>query len=351
MSEAVRRVLTGMRTTGALHLGHYVGALTLWLEAQKDPNLECFFLLADLQALTTHADRPELIRDSVRQVTLDWMAVGLEYWKPNVNFVLQSQVPARGMLFHLLSNVVRWSEVERNPTIKEELKSVGGNPSAGFMVYVVDQAADIYMVSPPNKSGNQLLVPVGADQLPHLNDARMWARRFNRDYAPVFRPCEGQVGKVGRLVGTDGDSKMSKSLGNAIMLSDTPEVVTEKVMGMFTDPNRIHRTSPGDPENNPVFTYLDAFDPDPEQIQEFKSIYRAGEINGVSIGDVELKRRLASVLNDFLNPIREKRHEVVRYDLGGILQKGTARANGIANEVLDRAMEAMHLGFKGVNKQ
>lgn len=339
-----RRVLTGMRTTGPLHLGHYVGALKLWLEAQKDSDLECFFLLADLQALTTHADRPDLIRNSVREVVLDWIAVGLEYWKPNIHFVLQSQVPARALLSQLLSNVARWSEVQRNPTIQSELAHQG-SPSAGFMIYTVDQAADIFMVSPVPKKGNRLLVPVGADQLPHLNDARDWARRFNRTYSEVFVPCEGQVGLVGRLVGTDGSSKMSKSLGNAIMLSDSPDVVTQKVMSMYTDPNRARKTDPGNPDTNPVFEYLRAFHPNQNQVMHWANMYRAGVLGGESIGDVQLKKELAATLNILLEPIRQRRKEAQELALGDIVEAGTIRTNEIAEEVTSRAMEAMHLGF------
>lgn len=340
---SVNRVLTGMRTTGQLHLGHYVGALKLWIESQDDKVIkpECFFLLADVQALTTHADRPELIRESVRDVVLDWLAVGLDPTLPNVHFVLQSQVPARFQISQYLLMVAMLGEIRRNPTIKAELKNVK-NPSMGFMAYPVDQVADILMVSPLNDRGNHLYVPVGEDQVPHLEYARTLARRFNKAYdTDVFLPCTPLVGRVGRLVGVDGQEKMSKSLNNAIFLTDSPEEVSRKVMRMFTDPNRIHATDPGTVEGNPLFIYHNAFNSNVEEVREFEKLYRLGKV-----GDVEVKRRLAEVLNEMLTPMRERRLVMERGEpIGDFVRDGTLKVIEIAREVLERTEEAMFLGF------
>ncbi len=343
---AISRVLTGVRPTheDGQHLGHYVGALRGWLNYQSQLNTECFFLVADIQALTTHADQPQMIRESVKGVVKDWLAVGLNPNLANVNFVLQSQVKDRAELSLLLSMIAPWGELARNPTIKEELdkmKSKGSSETVGFMTYPVDQAADIYMISPPNEQGNEILVPVGADQLPHLEFAREIARRFNRAYdVNLFRPCEGRTTDVGRLSGTDGQGKMSKSQGNAIMLSDSAEIVKAKIMGMYTDPNRHRSTDPGTVENNPLFEYFDAFAPDHEEVDEYKRKYRLGQI-----GDVYLKQRLADIINNMLDPIRERYIENQNAPVGDYLLAGTARASEICSEVVAYAREAMYLGF------
>ncbi|RJR25128.1 tryptophan--tRNA ligase, partial [Candidatus Microgenomates bacterium] len=220
----MKRALTGMRTTGRLHLGHYIGALEQWLQVQERGDIECFFLLADVQALTTHADRPEILAESIRDVVLDWLAVGLDPALARVHFVLQSQVPERAALSMLLQMIAYRKEVERNPTLKTELKQQadGRKVTMGFMTYPVDQVADILMVCPyPPKREDELLVPVGEDQVPHLEYARTLAKRFNEMYGRrIFLPCKPMVGRVGRLVGIDGQAKMSKSLNNAIYLSD-----------------------------------------------------------------------------------------------------------------------------------
>lgn len=330
------RVLTGMRTTGSLHLGHYVGALKLWLDAQKS-DADCFFLLADIQALTTHADQPELIAASIREVVLDWLSVGLDPTKPNVHFVLQSGVRSRFEISQYLLMIANLAEIQRNPTIKDE---IGGNrnPSLGFLTYPVDQTADICMVSPDFGQG-KLLVPVGADQVPHLEYSRELARRFNRMYGQkVLTPCKGLVGEIGRLVGIDGKDKMSKSKGNSINLSDDRETVTQKVMRMYTDPKRLKATDPGTVEGNPLFMYFDAFAPDQEEVSEYKAKYRAGQV-----GDVVLKRRLAEILNLQMDEFRERRHNFEGQDLMPYLNKGTADASVIADEVLHRMKNAMHL--------
>jgi len=288
-------VLTGMRTTGPLHLGHYVGALKQWLKIQDAKKHECYFLLADVQALTTHANNPTLLTRSVIEAAKDWLAVGLDPSQPNVHFVLQSQVPERYELSALLMMIARYSEVMRNPTLKTELERQK-NASMGFMAYPVDQVADIYMVNPyPVNKDDEILVPVGEDQVPHLEYARILAKRFNRNYGRTFTPCKPLVGKVGRLVGTDGQTKMSKSLGNTIQLSDPAATVKKKVMGMFTDPNHLRMNDPGDSSNNnPVFMYLRAFDPNQDEVEKLAAYYANGDL-----GDVSVKRRLITVLNDF----------------------------------------------------
>lgn len=332
-----KRVLTGIRPTGKLHLGHYVGALKLWIDAQNE-GYDCFFLLADIQALTTHADKPELIESSIREVVLDWISVGLDPKLPNVHFVLQSGVKSRFEMSQYLLLISHLGEIQRNPTIKDEIKSQK-NPSMGFMTYPVDQAADILMISPEMAEGNKLLVPVGADQVPHLEYSRELARRFNNMYNDnILMPCEAKVGKVGRLVGIDGNDKMSKSKGNAIYLSDSAEEVEKKVMSMYTDPSRVHPTDPGKVEGNPLFIYFDAFADDKGEIEEYKRQYRNGEV-----GDVKLKKRLAEVINSFLWPIRERRAEALNMDLKQIVVEGTAEAERLAGGIVWKMKKAMYL--------
>lgn len=330
-----------MRTTGALHLGHYVGALKQWKEVQDSGEYECFFLLADIQALTTHADQPALLRQSVRDVTLDWLAVGLDPTRPNVHFVLQSKVVGRADLSLLFQMISTEGEVKRNPTLKAELKNVK-SPTMGFLTYPIDQVADIQMVAPvPYQPGDELLVPVGEDQVPHLEYTRVLARRFNKKYGRVFLPCRALVGEVGRLVGIDGKDKMSKSLGNAIYLSDGAKVVAEQVRRMYTDPARIRPDIPGETENNPVFAYHRAFNPNVEEVKDLTRRYQQGKV-----GDVEVKEKLARALNTFLDPIRERRARFEQEtDLGAILEQGTKAASEACQQVLTLAHEKMFLGY------
>lgn len=340
----IERVLTGTRPTGPLHLGHYVGALKLWKKAQDD-NLDCYFLIADVQALSTHADRPELIRTSIREVVLDWISVGLDPRLPNVHFVLQSQVLARSQIFELLSMVSNYQEVVRNPTIKAEMKQLTDAKKVitlGFVSYGVNQAADILMVSPRNIKGNHLYVPVGEDQVPHLEGTNDIARAFNRAYSTdALLTCEGRVGDIGRLVGTDGNNKMSKSMGNSIMLSDPAATVQSSIRQMYTDPRRVKATDTVDSvEKNPLFIYFRAFAKNQAEIDEFESLYKAGKI-----GDVPLKAKLSEIINELLEPMRERRLLAESEPIGDYIRKGTKDASKIADEVLGRMQEAMHLGF------
>ncbi len=338
--EGTKRVLTGMRTTGELHLGHYVGALKEWKRIQDEGKFDCYFLLADVQALTTHADRPELLTSSVRDVVMDWLSVGLDPADPNIHFVLQSMVPERYELSGLLMMIARSAEVFRNPTLKSELGS-DKNPTMGFMAYPVDQVADICMVSPtPPRKGDEVLVPVGEDQIPHLEYARVLARRFNKEYGNVFVPCSPLVGEVGRLVGTDGKDKMSKSLDNVINLNDDEERVNERVRRMFTDPNHTTVDLPGDTENNPVFVYLRAFDSDIDEVFELTEHYQRG-----GLGDVAVKRILAKRINEMLDPIRQRRFEWEGRDLREIVVAGTEAARAVSLPVIEAVREKMHLAY------
>src|SRR3990172_587908 len=289
-----KRILTGIRPTGPLHLGHYVGALENWVRLQEE--YDCFFLIADYQALGDHLDEIDRIRDSVLEVTLDWLAVGLDPQRST--FEVQSYVPEHAELHMLLSMVLPLSWLQRNPTLKaemEDLESEHRTLTLGFFNYPASQVADILL---PKAH----LVPVGEDQLPHIEMTREVARRFNRTFGEVFPEPDGLVGRVPRLVGIDGQAKMSKSLNNCIYLGDDEASVTQKVRRMFTDPTRIHATDPGHVEGNPVFMYHDVFNPDADEVNELKERYRAG-----TVGDVEVKRRLAAKLNAFLDPIRERR--------------------------------------------
>jgi tryptophanyl-tRNA synthetase len=334
----MNKILTGIRPTGPLHLGHYLGALKQWVELQD--NYECYFLVADVQALTTHADNPSLIKDSVRQVILDFLAVGIDPKKDNVNFVLQSAISELTELTVYLSMVTPFSWMQANPTIQSEMKAVK-TVSTGFMYYPVSQAADILFVSPdPLKDRSPILVPVGDDQLPHLRDTNNIARAFNNTYKETFVKCEPLVGKVGRLVGIDGQAKMSKSLNNAIFLKDDEKEIEKKVMSIYTDPNRIHPNDSGTVEGNPVFIYHDAFNKNVEEVEDLKKRYREG-----TVGDVEVKRKLNSVLQEFLKPIREKRQYFENENIMEFLVDGTSKARVLAKQSLERAKKAMYLNY------
>jgi len=330
-----RRILTGDRPTGRLHLGHYVGSLEQRVRLQEE--YDTFVLIADVQALTDNADRPEHLARNVREVLLDYLAVGLD--PERVTFVLQSAVPEIAELTVYFLNLVTVARLQRNPTVKEEIRQKGfeGEVPAGFFCYPVSQAADITVF-------DAHLVPVGDDQMPMIEQTREIVRRFNRLYGETLVEPEGLLGRVARLPGTDGRAKMSKSLDNAIFLADDPETVRRKVMRMYTDPNRIHPTDPGRVEGNPVFTFHDAFNPDRDEVAELKSRYRAGRV-----GDVEVKQRLAAALNALLDPIRERRQhfESQPDHVEALLRAGTCRARQVAGETMARVRAAMHLDRSG----
>ena len=325
-----KRILTGIRPTGALHLGHYSGALENWLRLQEQ--YDCFFLIADYQALSDHIDDIDGIRSSVIEVALDWLAVGLD--PKDSAFVIQSYVPEHAELTMLLNMITPLGRLQRNPTLKAEMERLdSASLSVGFFTYPVSQIADILL---PRAH----LVPVGEDQVPHIEMTREIARKFNRLYGEVFPEPGALVGRIPRLMGTDGEAKMSKSLGNCIYLGDDETAVAEQVRRMYTDPTRIHATDPGHIENNPVFMYHDAFNPDTAEVDDLKERYRAGKV-----GDVEVKQKLAKALNAFLEPIRERRHYYEQHldDVKAALLDGTGRAKKVAEATMDAVRSAMRI--------
>ncbi len=328
--QAKKKILTGVRPTGPLHLGHYVGALEQWRELQH--NYDCNFLIADYQALSDHFDNIDLIRKSVLDVALDWLSVGLD---PNkCAFVIQSHIPEHAELMVLLSFISPLGMLERNPTLKSELASLQPSQrSVGFFNYPISQVADILL---PRAN----LVPVGEDQTPHIEMTREIARRFNNMFGTVFDEPAQLIGRVGRLVGTDGNHKMSKSRGNVILLSDNEDTVNRKVRSMYTDPNRVHATDPGTVEGNPVFEYHTAFNDDLEEVANLKELYKVGRV-----GDIAVKVALAKAINRFLDPIRERRLYYKQHidDVHSALMQGTLKAKKQAEETMRCVRDAMHI--------
>jgi tryptophanyl-tRNA synthetase len=329
-----KRILTGVRPTGALHLGHYVGALENWLRLQNE--YECFFLIADYQ-VSDYADEFGSIREFIFEVALDWLAVGLD--PEGSHFEIESMVPEHAELTTWLSWWIPLGMLQRNPTLKAEM-DVMENRSipVAFFNYPMMQVANILL---PKAH----LVPVGEDQLPHVELTREAARRFNRIFErEVFPIPEPMLGRVPRLVGTDGNAKMSKSLGNTIFLKDDEETVNQKVRGMFTDPTRLRATDPGHVEGNPVFMYHDAFNPNVEEVQDLKDRYVVGKV-----GDVEVKQKLAVALNAFLDPIRERRaYFEARPDLvREALAEGSRYTREFAGQTMADVREAMAVNYLG----
>ena len=329
--ESKKRILTGIRPTGPLHLGHYAGALENWVGLQT--RYDCCFLIADYQ-VSDYADDVARVREAVWEVALDWLAVGLD--PKRSSFVIESLIPEHAELTLWLSWFLPLGMLERNPTLKAEMEEFGRKSvPVAFFTYPVMQAANILMT-------RAHLVPVGEDQLPHIELTREVARRFNRQFKEVFPEPEGLVGRVPRLVGIDGQAKMSKSQGNAIYLKDTPAVVNEKVRSMYTDPTRLRASDPGHVEGNPVFLYHDAFNPDHEEVADLKARYRRG-----FVGDVEVKQKLATALNTFLDPIRERRARFAA-KMGLVrdaLADGTDRARKAARTTMALVHEALDLGY------
>ena len=328
-----KRILTGDRPTGKLHLGHYVGSLANRVRLQDE--YDQFVMIADVQALTDNFATPEKVRDNVKELLLDYLAIGID---PNKTTIfVQSLIPEIAELTVFYLNLVTLERVLRNPTVKDEIKQkgFGKNIPAGFAMYPVSQVGDITVV-------NADLVPVGEDQLPMVEQTREIVRKFNSLYGETLVEPEALVGDVRRLPGTDGQTKMSKSVGNCIYLSDEKEEVTKKVMGMYTDPNRLHPTDPGKVEGNPVFIYHDAFNPNKLEVEEFKKRYVEGKI-----GDVEVKRRLAEVINELLEPMREKRRDYASRPktLDEILSEGTKRTKEVAEETMRKVRKAMKIDY------
>jgi len=323
------RILSGMRPTGRLHLGHWVGALQNWIKLQEQ--YESYYFVADWHALTTHYADPSEIQDNIREMVTDWLAVGLDPKK--ATFFVQSQLPEHAELHLLFSMITPLGWLERVPTYKEQIENLQGRDlhTYGFLGYPVLQAADILMYK-------AAYVPVGEDQVPHVELTREIARRFNHFYEQVFPEPQALLTPVPRLRGTDG-RRMSKSYGNSILLCDPPEEVNKKVLSMMTDPARKRRTDPGDPEKCPVFDHHKVFSP-PEVIERVNRECRTAEI-----GCVECKKLMAKHLNQFLAPIR-KRRRVIEEDpkqVGEVLEDGTQRARKVAQETMREVRSAMNL--------
>lgn len=323
-----QRILTGHRPTGPRHIGHLVGTLENWRRLQD--SYDCYFLVADLHVLTTDYEHTDRIPHNTIEMTLDWLATGIDPARSTL--ILQSAIPEHAQLCVVLSMLVTVSRLGRVPTYKDQVKELRLKPSLGLLMYPVLQAADILLY----RAG---VVPVGEDQLPHLELARELARRFNQLYGAFFPEPEALLSSQPRLPGIDNRA-MHTSYGNAILIKDTPEETERKVMQMVTDPTRIHATDPGHIEGNPLFTYLDTFDPNVEEVDEIKTLYQAGKI-----GDVDIKKRLARILNEVLAPYRERRailsqrpHEVIE-----ILQAGTAKAKPFAQATMERVSSLVGL--------
>ena len=341
-------ILTGDRPTGHLHLGHYVGSLKNRIKLQNEGNYDKMYVfIADSQALSDNYDNPSKVRDNVREVMLDYLAVGLD---PNkVTFFIQSQIPELTEYTYYFMNLVTVSRLMRNPTVKSEMQQKGMEESipSGFLNYPVSQAADITLF-------NTTIVPAGDDQEPMIEQTNEIVRKFNSIYGETLNECkillpENEV--CCRLPGLDGNSKMSKSLGNCIYLSDTEEELRTKVMSMYTDPNHIKIEDPGSIEGNTVFTYLDALCKDEHfkkylseynNLDELKAHYKRG-----GLGDVKIKKFLFNVLNEELTPIREKRLELSK-DMSYIdklLKEGTEEARSVAKENIKKFKAAIGINY------
>jgi tryptophanyl-tRNA synthetase len=328
-----KRILTGDRPTGKLHLGHYVGTVANRVKLQHE--YESIFIIADLHMLTTK-NQPEHIAEidaNARELVLDAVSAGIE--PDNVTFYLQSAIPEIMEINTLFQNLVTVPRLERLPSLKDMARDANIEMPYGLLGYPVLQAADILHVKAN-------LVPVGKDNVAHVEITREIARRFNHLYGEVFPVPDVMVGEVPTLVGTDGQAKMSKSLDNAIFLSDDTKTVEKKVGGMFTDPKRISADIPGTVEGNPVFIYHDAFNPNKAEIEDLKTRYRAG-----TVGDVEVKEKLARALNTFLDPFRERREQYAESGLiEEIIVDGTTRVREMTQATLYEMKKAM--GLTGV---
>lgn len=322
--DKLGRILTGHRPTGPRHLGHLVGTLDTWRRLQVD--YQCFFLVADLHVLTTDSSQPERIRMNTLEVVLDWLAAGIDPTQSTL--VLQSAIPEHAQLCLLLSMLVTVPRLERVPTYKDQIQQLHLSPSLGLLTYPVLQAADILLYRAHS-------VPVGEDQLPHLELARELARRLNQQYNLQFPEPQAILSVMPRLPGID-NRMMHTSYGNAIYIRDSPAETTRKVYQMYTDPTRIRSTDPGHVEGNPVFLYLDLFDPNKEEVEELKKEYQAGKV-----GDVTVKKHLAKVLNTFLAPVRARRLELAQKkdEVIEILRAGTERARPIARQTLEEVYQ------------
>lgn len=332
---AKKIILTGDRPTGRLHLGHYVGSLMNRVELQDET--EQYVMIADAQALTDNADNPMKIRQNVLELAFDYLAVGIDPKKTTI--LIQSMIPELPELTAYFLNLVTLARLQRNPTVKNEMKQkgYGANVPVGFLTYPVSQAADILAFKAD-------LVPVGEDQLPMIEQTNEIVDSFNRFYGPVFTHTKALVPAVSRLPGIDGKVKMSKSLGNCIYLSDSEKTIKEQVMKMYTDPKHIHVEDKGRVEGNVVFIYLDVFDPDQKAVVDLKARYKKG-----GLGDVEIKKRLIGILMDLIAPIRKKREEFAKNPVAimDILRIGTEKAEKKARMTLAEVRDAMKINYFG----
>ncbi len=335
MSSAARpRVVSGMRPTGRLHVGHLVGALSNWVRLQDQ--YDCFYFVADWHALTSEFANTGPLTSYAYDNVADWIGAGLD--PERSTFFIQSLIPQHAELSLLLSMVVPVPWLERVPTYKEQQETLKDKDlsSIGFLGYPLLQTADVTMY-------DARFVPVGDDQVAHLELSREIVRRFNNFFGDVLVEPQPLLTSVSRLPGLDGDKKMSKSLGNAIELSDTADDVKKKVMRMYTDPKRVRADIPGTVEGNPVFTYHDAFNANKEEVEDLKARYRAGKV-----GDVEVKTKLAAALNAHLEPIRQRRAAVLAKPdrLKEILYEGSKRARAVAEQTMMRVRDSMRMAYK-----
>lgn len=340
-------ILTGDRPTGKLHLGHYIGSLKNRVALQNEGNYdEMYLMIADSQALTDNFDNPKKVRDNIINVALDYLSVGIDPKK--VNIFIQSQIPALTELSFYYMNLVTVSRLQRNPTVKNEIKEKSFEKSipVGFFCYPISQAADI-------TAFKANIIPVGNDQLPMLEQTNEIVSSFNRIYGETLVPCKAILNEnkiAQRLPGLDGNAKMSKSLNNGIYLSDPSDVIYKKVMSMYTDPNHIKVEDPGKVEGNMVFTYLDVFSSD-EQISKYSEYKTLDEMKKAyekgGLGDVKIKKVLYNILEEILSPIREKRkyYEEHLDEVYSILKEGTTKANEKANKTLKEVKKAIMIDF------
>jgi len=326
-------ILTGDRPTGCLHLGHFVGSLQNRVSLQH--KYQQFIMIADWQALTDNADNPDKVRNNVIEVACDYLAVGID---PTVSTIfIQSQIPEIAELTQYYMNLVTLARLERNPTVKNEMqqKGYGSSVPAGFLAYPVSQAADI-------TAFKAQIVPAGEDQLPIIEQTNEIVRKFNALYGNVLVETQVLLSSVARLPGIDGKAKMSKSLGNAIFLSDSSDIVKQKIMMMYTDPNHLKVSDPGQVEGNTVFAYLDAFDTNAQKVSELKEHYTKG-----GLGDVTLKKYLIEVIEALLTPIRDKRLELSKNkdEVLNILKQGSLAAKEVAATTLAEVKAAIGINY------
>ncbi len=324
-----KRILTGDRPTGKLHVGHYIGSLANRVKLQDE--YDEYILIADLQALTDNFDDPKKVSENVRELVMDYLSIGIDPKKATI--VIQSQVPELAELTFFYMNLVTLGRLKRNPTVKEELNQKGFEKSIpmGFLTYPVSQAADI-------TGFDADLVPVGEDQLPMIEQTNEIVRTFNRLYGKTIKESKAMVGDVARLIGLDGKSKMSKSLENSIYLCESTESLKKKIMSMYTDPARVRADMPGKVEGNPVFIYHDVFNPNKSEVNDLKERYKKG-----TVGDVEVKEKLFVAMENFIAPIREKRKKFEndpKY-VREVMKEGTEKGRKVVQDVVARVKKSI----------